>query len=92
MPGSARSRSIIPKVSKALPVAAGGLLVAALVSVATPALAADTASINGATTYQTMAGFGVSEGFGQASTVMDASSSVQQQVLKYLYSTSGARA
>jgi O-glycosyl hydrolase len=89
MPGSARSRPVIPKVSKILPLAAGGLLVAALVSVATPALAADTAAINGATTHQTMAGFGVSEGFGQASTVMNASSSVQQQVLKYLYSTSG---
>jgi len=89
MPGSARSWPAIPKVSKILPLAAGGLLVAGLVSVATPALAADTAAINGATTYQTMAGFGVSEGFGQASTVMDASSSVQQQVLKYLYSTSG---
>ena len=89
MPDSARSWRAIPKVSKILPLAAGGVLVAALVSVATPALAADTATINGATTYQTMAGFGASEGFGQASTVMDASSSVQQQVLKYLYGTSG---
>src|ERR1700733_12765251 len=89
MPGSARSRPVIPKVSKILPLAAGGVLVAALVSVATPALAADTATINGATTYQTMAGFGASEGFGQASTVMDASSSVQQEVLKNLYVTSG---
>ena len=89
MPGSARSRPVIPKVSKVLPLAAGGLLVAGLVSVATPALAADTAAINGATTFQTITGFGASEGFGQASTVMDASSSVQQQVLKYLYSPSG---
>ncbi len=89
MPDSARSRPAIPKVSKILPLAVGGLLVAALVGVAKPALAADTATINGATTYQTMAGFGASEGFGQASTVMDASSSVQQQVLKYLYGTSG---
>ena len=89
MPASARFITRISKLSKVLPVAAGGLLVAALVSLGPPALAADTASINGATTFQTITGFGASEGFGQASTVMDASSSVQQQVLKYLYSTSG---
>ena len=53
--------------------------------------AADTATINGATTYQTMAGFGASEAFGQASAVMNASSSVQQQTLANLYSpTTGA--
>ena len=58
---------------------------------ASPALAADTATINGATTYQTMTGFGASEGFGEASTVMNASSAVQQQALSLLYSpTSGA--
>ncbi|MFI5065599.1 MAG: cellulose binding domain-containing protein [Streptosporangiales bacterium] len=58
---------------------------------ASPALAADTAAINGATTYQTMTGFGASEGFGEASTVMNASSAVQQQALSLLYSpTSGA--
>ena len=58
---------------------------------ASPALAADTATINGATTYQTMTGFGASEGFGEASTVMNASSSVQSQALSLLYSpTSGA--
>jgi O-glycosyl hydrolase len=55
------------------------------------AYAADSASINGATTYQTIAGFGASEAFGEASTVMNASSSVQQQVLADLYSpTTGA--
>ena len=55
------------------------------------AYAADTATINGATTYQTIAGFGASEAFGQASAVMNASSSVQQQVLADLYSpTTGA--
>ena len=58
---------------------------------AVPALAADTATINGATTYQTMAGFGLSEAFGQASGVMNASSSAQQQVFSDLFSTtSGA--
>jgi O-glycosyl hydrolase len=60
----------------------------ALVAGAAPAAAADTATINGATTYQTIAGFGASEAFGQAQTVMDASSSVQQQALGLLYSPS----
>ena len=56
-----------------------------------PAAAQDTASINGATTYQTMTGFGASEGFGEAQTVMNASTSVQQQALGLLYSpVSGA--
>jgi len=56
-----------------------------------PALAADTATINGATTFQTITGFGASEAFGEASTVMNAASSVQQQALGLLYSpTSGA--
>jgi O-glycosyl hydrolase len=59
---------------------------------ATPALAASTATINGGTTFQTIAGFGASEGFGEASTVMNASSSVQSQALGDLYGTSGADA
>ena len=60
-------------------------------AVAGPAAAADTATINGATTFQTITGFGASEAFGQASTVMNASSPVQQQVLNDLYSpASGA--
>jgi O-glycosyl hydrolase len=45
---------------------------------AVPALAADNATINGGQTHQTIAGFGASEGFGEAATVMNASSSVQQ--------------
>ena len=57
-----------------------------LAAPASPALAADTATINGATTYQTMTGFGASEAFGEASTVMNASSAVQQQALSLLYS------
>jgi O-glycosyl hydrolase len=58
---------------------------------AAPALAADTATINGGQTYQTIAGFGASEAFGEAATVMNASSSVQQQTLSDLYSpTAGA--
>jgi O-glycosyl hydrolase len=62
-----------------------------LVASAGPAAAADTATINGATTFQTITGFGASEAFGQASTVMNSSSSVQQAALNDLYSpTSGA--
>ena len=52
--------------------AALALIAAGMVAVSGPALAADTATINGATTYQTMAGFGASEAFGQAQTVMNA--------------------
>src|SRR5580698_3659557 len=55
---------------------------------AVPAYAQDSATINGGTTYQTMAGFGASEGFGQAQVIMDASSAAQTQALNYLYSTS----
>ena len=56
-----------------------------------PASAADTATINGASAFQTMAGFGASEGFGQASTIMNAASATQTQALNYLFSpTSGA--
>jgi O-glycosyl hydrolase len=48
-------------------------------------------TISPAMQYQRIAGFGVSEGFGQAKTLMSASASVQQQVLSLLYSpTRGA--
>jgi O-glycosyl hydrolase len=91
MPGSARFA--VPKAfgpRSVLPILAGvALLTAGLVSIGPAALAQDSATINGATTYQTMSGFGASEAFGQAATVMDASSAVQQAVFKYLYSTSG---
>ena len=63
----------------------------AVVGAAHNAYAADTATINGSTTFQTITGFGASEAFGEASTVMNASSSVQQQALADLYSpTTGA--
>ncbi|MFC0434319.1 cellulose binding domain-containing protein [Kutzneria buriramensis] len=75
-------------------VAAGALAVAsALTVVAQPgvAFAASVATINGGTTYQTITGFGASEAFGEASTVMNAPSAVQQRALDLLYSpTSGA--
>lgn len=51
--------------------AAIALIAAGMVAVPGPALAADTATINGAATYQTMAGFGASEAFGQADTIMN---------------------
>jgi len=58
---------------------------------AASAWASDTATINGATTYQTITGFGSSEAFGEAQSVMDAPAATQQQVLNLLYSpTSGA--
>ena len=79
--------------SAALAAATALLTVTALglLAPAVPALAADTATINGATTYQTITGFGASEAFGEAQTVMNASSSVQQQALSLLYSpASGA--
>jgi O-glycosyl hydrolase len=48
-------------------------------------------TISPARQYQRIAGFGVSEGFGQARTLMDAPTPVQQQVLSLLYSpTRGA--
>jgi O-glycosyl hydrolase len=47
-----------------------------------------TVAINPARQYQRIAGFGVSEGFGQAKTLMSAPASVRQQVLRLLYSTS----
>jgi O-glycosyl hydrolase len=55
---------------------------------ASPALAADTATISGATTYQTMSGFGFAEAFGEAASVMNAPSAEQQQALSLLMSTS----
>jgi len=64
------------------------VLTAALVSIGPPALAASAATINGAQTFQTITGFGASEGFGQAETIMGASSAVETQALNYLFSTS----
>src|SRR5215469_2584946 len=85
MPGSARFA--VPKV---FPIVIGAaVLTAALVSIGPPALAASAATINGAQTFQTITGFGASEGFGQATTIMGASSAVETQALKYLFSTSG---
>jgi O-glycosyl hydrolase len=73
-------------------VAAGTALTAGTIAVAgpaVPAFAASTATVNGGTTFQTITGFGASEAFGQAATVMNASSAVQIQALNLLYGTSG---
>src|SRR5215472_18190309 len=68
-----------------------GLAAAGLTVASHDAYAASTATINGSTTFQTITGFGASEAFGEASSVMNASSSTQQQVLDLQYSpTSGA--
>jgi hypothetical protein len=47
-----------------------------------------TVTVNPAQHYQSIAGFGVSEGFGQAKALMNAPASVQDQVLSLLYSPS----
>jgi O-glycosyl hydrolase len=69
-------------------VVAGGSLA---VVPAVPASAASAATINGAVTYQRIAGFGSSEAFGQAEQIMNAPPATQQQALNLLYSpVSGA--
>ena len=84
--GRALRRTLLAPIAGALALAAS-----ALVGSASPALAADTVTINGATTFQTITGFGASEAFGEAQTVMNAPAAVQQQALSLLYSpTSGA--
>ena len=55
---------------------------------ATPALAADSATINGSTTFQSIDGFGFAEAFGEAASVMNAPTAEQQQALNLLMSTS----
>jgi O-glycosyl hydrolase len=68
-----------------------GACAMAVVLPSAPAYAADSASINGSTTFQKIAGFGASEAFGEAGSVMNAPAAVQQQVLDDLYSpTKGA--
>lgn len=78
------------RVPPQLAVATSLLLAAALVAFpADPALAASSATIDGGARYQTIAGFGASEAFGQAETVMDATPAVQDQVLNMLYGRHG---
>jgi len=92
----------LPRKTRRVPLAAAtGLaaVVATTVLVATPPASARTtagpavpapaaAVVNGAARYQTIAGFGASEAFGQAETVMNAPPAVQRQALDLLYSRS----
>ena len=52
-----------------------------------PAIAASAVAVDGATTYQTIDGFGVSEAFGQANAIRNLGSSARQQALDMLFST-----
>jgi O-glycosyl hydrolase len=75
------------------PAAALALLVPLALAGATAATAATTAgaptvTVNGATTYQRITGFGASEAFGQAETLQNQPAAIQQQVLNLLYGTS----
>jgi O-glycosyl hydrolase len=83
-----RRRLSARRLIAAASVVAGGAL--ALVP-ALPASADSVATINGAVTYQRIAGFGSSEAFGQAEQIMNAPAATQQQALNLLYSpVSGA--
>ncbi len=53
-----------------------------------PASAASAVQVNGATTYQTIDGFGVSEAFGQANSIRNLTGSTRQQALDLLFNTS----
>jgi O-glycosyl hydrolase len=71
--------------------AASMLAVAAGVPASAQTGGGPTAVINGAIRHQVITGFGASEAFGQAETVMNAPAAVQQQALSLLYSpASGA--
>ena len=70
--------------------AASALAASSLATTVSPAAASATATINGSATYQRISGFGASEAFGQANTVMNAPAATQQQVLSLLYGRSGA--
>lgn len=86
----------MPARSKA--VCAVGMIVALALAIslggvpdATGASGHATVTVNATKHYQRIAGFGVSEGFGQAKTLMNAPVSVQKQALSLLYSpTQGA--
>jgi glucuronoarabinoxylan endo-1,4-beta-xylanase len=100
MSGSA-SPSLVPRIAR--PVAAAMLATVALacqgpapahptgngISGAAGGAAGGSVPIDGGTRYQTIAGFGVSEGFGQAETIMKGSPSVRQRALRLLFATSG---
>lgn len=53
-----------------------------------PADAASAVAVNGASTYQTIDGFGVSEAFGQADSIRNLGGAAQRKALDLLFSTS----
>ncbi len=72
-----------------VPLAAVAMTGAAQATTAPAAGAASwppTVTVDGATTYQRIAGFGSSEAFGQAEVIQDAPAATQQQALDLLYS------
>jgi O-glycosyl hydrolase len=83
-----RRRASARRLVAAASVVAGAALA---IAPALPASADSVATINGAITYQRIAGFGSSEAFGQAEQIMDAPAAAQQEALDLLYSpVSGA--
>jgi O-glycosyl hydrolase len=86
-------RSVLRKSARAwLAVSAAGAAAAlVLVGPASTASAQSVATIDGSVHYQTIAGFGASEAFGQAEDLMNAPAAAQQEALNLLYSpTTGA--
>jgi O-glycosyl hydrolase len=81
-----KNRSRYAALAAASALVTSGIATAAQAGLAGPAAASATATINGSATYQRITGFGASEAFGQAQTVMNAPASVQQQALSLLYS------
>jgi glucuronoarabinoxylan endo-1,4-beta-xylanase len=75
-------------------VAVGALAVISIGSVAVaqlPASAASTVSVNGATTYQVIDGFGASQAFGMADVIRNSNATLRKQALDLLFSpTTGA--
>jgi O-glycosyl hydrolase len=78
----ARGAAVALAVPLAVPLAAA-LPAGAQAGTAPPAVV-----VNGAVRYQTIAGFGASEAFGEAGVIQNASAAVQQQALDLLYSRS----
>jgi O-glycosyl hydrolase len=87
---SALAASALAVARPVIPALAATATPAAASPTAAPAAASATATINGSATYQRISGFGASEAFGQAQTVMNAPAATQQQVLSLLYGRSGA--
>ena len=78
-----RRRPILTALAGAAALAAG-----TLAAPASPARAGTVATIDGSAAYQRISGFGASEAFGQAATIMSASPATQAQALDLLFSRS----